>query len=318
MKKPLFSIIIPVYKVEQYLQDCIDSILNQGFDNIELVCINDGSPDNCLRILQSNEEKYPEIIRVYSQDNAGLSAARNKGVEIATGDYLLFLDSDDLLNMGSINKLAQLVEAENPDIIAFNSELYYAAELKSVANEGFNHNTNLHFSSGLDYFNYFVGQRGWGPSAACFYLYKRKLFEDNQLQFKPGLLHEDELFMPLVLFYAQNTLVINETIYKYRMHDGSIIHNVSTKNLNDKLQISKELFSFYEAKDIDKKFIYRNIFNLIFSVFNFYLTDSQIIKPDREISMILRKVSKTYKEKLESFLLSLDFRLYKLYKQIKS
>ena len=181
--KPLFTIIIPVYNVALYLRECLDSVLKQGFESYELICINDGSTDCSLAILEEYAQKYPKQVKVFSQNNLGLSATRNKGVEIAGGDYLLFLDSDDMLTEGSLVRLATIVENTTIDIIAFNSELYFEANKRTEHNINFNHTENQLFATGIDYFDAFVAKRGWGPSAVCFYAFKRELFIKNELKF---------------------------------------------------------------------------------------------------------------------------------------
>lgn len=314
---PLITIIIPVYNVAFYLRNCLDSVLKQGFESCELICINDGSTDGSLKILEEYAQKHPNQVKVFSQSNAGLSATRNKGVEMAKGDYLLFLDSDDMLTEGSLARLAQEVENKRIDIVAFNSELYFENEQRLEANSAFNHPENLLFAKGMDYFDDFVQKRGWGPSAVCFYLFKRELFVKSNLKFEVGLLHEDELFMPQVLYYADKICVINEVLYTYRIHGESITRTQSQKNYTDKLQVAEMLFNFFADKKVGDRFVKRSIYNLSLAGIHGLMHS----KPERKkISAGLRSnlvsVAQTSKEKMIANLIRLDVRLYELYFKI--
>ncbi len=257
-----FSIIIPIYNVEKYLSACLNSVLSQAMDLYEIICINDGSTDGSLAVLEDYAKKYPQQIKVLSQENAGLSATRNNAVALAQGDYLLFLDSDDMFVENALQKLVSTVEVENPDIVAFNSELYYEANGKTEPNTSFNHTEKAVFASGMDFFNAFVALRRWGPSAVCFYAFRRDLFVKNNLKFEVGLLHEDELFMPQVLFFAQKTCVLPENLYLYRIHNQSITRAQKDKNYTDKLYIAGVLFDFLSVKKSRNLFVDRVIFNL--------------------------------------------------------
>ena len=313
----LFSIIIPIYNVEAYLKECLDSILSQDFDDVELICVNDGSTDGSLAILKEYAADYSEKVCIFTQPNAGLSAARNKAMAEARGEYLLFLDSDDWLTACSLQKLAEIIKSESPDIIAFNSELYYESENRTVPNLSFNHLYDRVFEDGMGYFSYFVGLRNWGPSAVCFYVFKRDLLIKNKLQFEPGLLHEDELFMPQALYYGGQTRVVTDTVYCYRMRSGSIIHNQKQKNYTDNLKIAGILFDFFVVAGIRTKFVDRTIYNLILGGINglMHTQEGRAVIPERS-SQILVRVARSVKEKLIARLIQWDVRCYKYYVRI--
>lgn len=310
----IFTIIIPVYNVELYLRECLDSVLNQGFESCELICINDGSTDGSLAILEEYAQKYPKQVIVFTQLNSGLSATRNKGVEMAKGDYLLFLDSDDMLTEGSLTRLAQKVENKRIDIVAFNSELYFENEQRFEPNSTFNHAENQLFAKGMDYFDAFVAKRGWGPSAVCFYLFKRELFVKNNLKFEIGLLHEDELFMPQVLYYAGKISIINEALYTYRIHGASITRTQKDKNYVDKLRIAEMLFNFFADKNAVDGFVKRSIYNLsLAGIHGLMHTASDRNKISTSSRGVLLNVACSPKENLISRMIWLDVRLYKFY-----
>ncbi|HLP04520.1 MAG TPA: glycosyltransferase [Paludibacter sp.] len=317
MANAIFSIIIPVYNVEPYLQSCLDSVLNQSFSSCELICINDGSTDGSLAILEEYAQKYPKQVKVFSQLNLGLSATRNKGVEMAGGDYLLFLDSDDTLTESSLSRLAMEVNDKTIDIVAFNSELYFESDKRSEDNIKFNHTENQLFTKGMDYFDAFVAKRCWGPSAVCFYLFKRKLLIENKLEFEVGLLHEDELFMPQVLFYGQKIRVINDVLYSYRIHGESITRTQKRKNYTDKLQIAEMLFDFFADKKMLDKSVQRSIYNLsLAGIHGLMSTGSGRAKISLRSRTNLVSVAQTIKEKMIAIMIRLDVRLYRLYFKI--
>lgn len=180
----------------------------------------------------------------------------------------------------------------------------------------FNHPENTIFDRGMDYFDAFVAKNGWGPSAVCFYLFKRELFVKNNLKFEVGLLHEDELLMPQVLYYADKISVINEVLYTYRIHGESITRTQTAKNYTDKLKIAQMLFDFFVSQRIIDKFVDRSIYNLSLAGIH-----GLMFTPDRrKISFrsgeILVRVAHTVKEKMIAAMIRLDVRLYMLYFKI--
>ncbi|MFU0826465.1 MAG: Glyco-trans-2-like domain-containing protein [Lachnoclostridium sp.] len=99
------SIIVPVYNVEKYLRQCMESLVNQTLKEIEIIVVNDGSPDNSIKILEEYEKKYPDMVKVFTTENRGVSHARNYGLDHATGEYIMFVDSDDFVELNMAEKL---------------------------------------------------------------------------------------------------------------------------------------------------------------------------------------------------------------------
>ena len=244
---PLFSVIIPIYNTAVYLDDCLQSVVCQlPEQEVEIICINDGSTDDSVAVLQPYLARYPNI-RLINQPNAGLSAARNAGLQHANGDFVLFLDSDDMLLPNALKTLQQTIRLHpSADIVAFGSILWYDTENKKTPNAAFNHTEAIMYRSGMDYLAYFVNTRGWGPSAACFYAYRRTLITQNKLLFPVGMLHEDELFVPQTLSLAGEVHTISESIYLYRMRKSSIVHTETEKHSRDKLSIAHQLECFFQ------------------------------------------------------------------------
>lgn len=259
---PRFSIIIPVYNTAPYLAACLDSVFAQPLE-AEVVCVNDGSTDHSAEILQAYSRRYPQMV-VLTQTNAGLSAARNAGIQVATGEYVLFLDSDDCLQPAALAELEKAV-ADNPDIVAFNSTLWFtenAEEERIEPNTLFNHTEIGVFNRGMDYLRHFVQRRGWGPSAACFYAYRRKMLEENRLSFPVGMLHEDELFVPQALCMAGRVVTLPQSLYLYRMRTTSIVHDQRPRNTDDKLKIADLLYQFFHRQGVQSRATDRIVYNL--------------------------------------------------------
>lgn len=238
----LFSIIIPCYNVEPFLAECLESVLSQSYADWEAICVDDGSTDESGRILDEYTKRDARI-KVVHQENGGLSVARNTGMIHAMGEYLLFLDSDDVLTPNALDILNQQVTTHYPDVLTFNAELWYAEENRRECHY-YSRNQYAVHATGRDYLIHFVQQHHWGPAAACFYCIRRTIIMKSQLLFEPGLLHEDELFVPQMLLATKGMVVeIPLTLYYYRMRSTSIMHATSSKNAGDILYIAAKLES---------------------------------------------------------------------------
>lgn len=250
-----FSIVIPVYNVEYYLRDCLDSVLHQSFADWEAVCVNDGSTDNSAEILTEYALKDGRI-KTITQFNGGLSAARNTGMRAAKGDYILFLDSDDWLEHNTLQTLDENLDGE--DMLCFSGRRFFdeteefhpADQLMSQA-----------YPTGMAYYNDNALQsRDFAFVCVVLRVYKRSFLIDNGLWFKEGIFHEDNLFTPLVCFYAGKVKVINECLYDYRVRSNSITSTANAKRHRDLLETANTLAAFFVSKQgFDKTIVYRAI-----------------------------------------------------------
>ena len=234
LEKPLFSIIIPIYNVEQYLKECVDSIRNQTFFDCEIILVDDGSPDMCPKIC----DKYAEIdtrIHVIHKENGGLSSARNCGVESAHGEYIIFVDSDDYWNDNeALNKLAMKIrEQKCVDILVFNNIDYSCLTgEKIVCNREYNVNL-LENSSKEDVLKY-VFESGVFPGAAWVTVTRRKFLEENKISFIEGIKAEDIDLLLNVFLNAEKFAAINSAFYVYRKYrGGSITGTADIKSVMD-------------------------------------------------------------------------------------
>lgn len=189
--KPLVTVVIPVYKVEKYLSGSIDSALLQNYTNIQIILVNDGSPDKCPDICDEYANKYTNI-QVIHKKNGGLSEARNFGIKQAAGKYILFLDSDDQLVVNAIKELVEVAERNNADVVI--PDRYYKVDEENDTKElTFHFKTDKETDNPIDFaLNTIIGQgRAWRATAI---LYKVDLIHKNNLSFPVGYIAEDIVF----------------------------------------------------------------------------------------------------------------------------
>ncbi|KEY18519.1 glycosyltransferase [Kaistella antarctica] len=248
IKSPLVSIVVPCYNVEKYIEACINSVLVQDYENWECILINDGSKDNTLEIIKSFESKEIRI-SVFTQENLGLSATRNKGIDNANGEFLFFLDSDDILSNDAISNLVSCFE--NNDIItgittasAFSNGTIVKESQLLYPKEGTVTFPNNHFEVLIR-----TMETGLTPVAQN-RLYRKDFIDKNDLRFKSGIVHEDELWFFETMLLAENVKFINSETYFYRIdNQDSITKNVGDRNLESYIQIMEEIIEKYSQHD---------------------------------------------------------------------
>ncbi|MGJ7911446.1 glycosyltransferase family 2 protein [Neobacillus sp. LXY-1] len=221
------SVVVPIYKVENYLSRCIESIVKQTYKNLEIILVNDGSPDNC-GMMAEQYAKEDSRIKVLHKENGGLSDARNYGMSHVTGDFTIFVDSDDWLDEKLIERLmaignkfqADVVQAAfyyaYDDYLLFDSKLYPKEKHPIIY-----HNKELMKQLVM---NERVKNFAWGK------LYKTKLIKD--IPFKKGVLFEDVFWAHLVMQQVNTFVLMNEPLYYYYQREDSIVANYSSRNLD--------------------------------------------------------------------------------------
>ena len=218
----LISVIVPIYNVERYLPKCIESILNQTYKDLEIILVNDGSTDSSLNICQEYMLR-DDRIKIVNKKNGGLSSARNAGLEIASGKYISFIDSDDFIHETMYEKMISLNIRCNTDICICD---YYTFANQEFC--GFQYKDENSFFEIMDkeevIKRYLLGN--W--IAAWDKLYKRSLFDN--LKFPEGILNEDEAIMLFVFDKCNKICYLNEKLYYYLRREGSITTSISLKN----------------------------------------------------------------------------------------
>lgn len=235
----LISVVVPIYNVENFLEKCVDSILSQTYSNLEIILINDGSQDNCLKICRNYELKDSRII-VIDKKNGGLSSARNAGIDKATGKYIMFIDSDDYIEKNMVEKLYNNISLNDADISICNFFFTYKNENKR--NKAIL-NTTIDDESK---FSYLYGKYSLQTIISWNKLYKKELF--NEIRYPDGLIHEDQYIICDLLDKSKKiNYMTDEFLYYYVQRDNSIM---STFNINrfDVIKGLNRRIEFFESK----------------------------------------------------------------------
>ena len=236
---PKISIIIPVYNVEKYLSQCLDSIINQTFKDFECICVNDGSKDNSLNILQEYSKKDNRI-KIVSQENKGVSIARNVGMKISKGKYISFIDSDDWICNDYLEVLYNNMEKFDYDIVICNHYFYYSKDDKLVPVV-----YDIVINKETTSFDRFIC--GYNRGAVWARLYKREFLENNKMSFLENVVMEDYIFSIITYLSTKKVLFLNDNLYYYRKQTATIMSNY------DKVTISQFYNNFYLIKELRKR-----------------------------------------------------------------
>lgn len=216
---PLVSIVIPVYNTEAFLENTVESVLNQTYSDKQIILVDDGSPDNSPALCDALAEKY-DCVTVIHKENGGLSSARNAGVEKATGKYILFLDSDDTLEVHAIEDMVKIAEEKNSDAVIPNS--YYKVYENGTPNEVAYHFTEDMFKENAqDYaLEILIGKARGQRSTAV--LYKLETIQNNKIEFPLGTISEDFFFNADFMAVAENVSLYTKPSLFNLKHTGTI------------------------------------------------------------------------------------------------
>lgn len=236
---PKFSLIVPVYRIEEYLPKCIDSVLAQTCQDFELLLIDDGSPDGCGAICDDYAARHPDRIRAVHQSNGGAGAARNHGIRLSCGEYLLFVDGDDYLSPDFLAALAGVIEKAPADLVLFGAlverdgkqvgkldETVPAERLLTVRDE-----PELYF----------------GVMAPWNRAYRRTLFTENDIEFATKVWYEDIRVVTKLLAVAQTAYRLPGAYYHYLQREGSAMNNKNVARNAEILQAYDDILGWYGA-----------------------------------------------------------------------
>lgn len=239
---PKVSVVVPVYKVEKYINRCVDSILNQTYSNLEVILVNDGSPDECGKIINSYEQKDSRVIALHKA-NGGLSDARNFGMHYVTGEFTVFVDSDDWLDPYMIQRMIDTSLHYGADVVqstfyyAYEDYLLYDNRYISIEEPHITIENNKDLMNEL-VINEKVKDFAWGK------LYKTALIRD--LPFRKGVLFEDVFWTYNVMHRVKTYVILAQPLYYYYQRSDSIVATYTARNL-DIIKGLKERHSFIEA-----------------------------------------------------------------------
>lgn len=253
---PVVSVIIPMYNVEMYLRECLDSVVNQTLKNIEIICVDDGSPDRSAEIADEYAAKYSNV-RVLRKENGGQSSARNAALDIATGRYVYFLDSDDFLELDTLSDLCAKADEEKLDIVYFNTVSFF--ENKEIRENNLNYLS--YYNRKGDYSGVYSGQQMFAKMRAnkeffgspCLEIFRRNLLEDNGIRFYNGIIHEDNLFTFQCTMLAERVGYIDKAYYHRRVHgDSTMTTKKSMRNVEGYLVSYAEMLAFMHEREVEE------------------------------------------------------------------
>ena len=315
----ILSIIIPVYNVEPFVEKCIRSCEAQDVskDDYEIVVVNDGSKDNSLDVVNRVANEF-ENIRVFSQANAGLSAARNTGMREAKGEYYMFVDSDDWIAENCLAKLIEKLRMERPDALAICAANVLNGEDKR--RQSYPDETPI---SGRD-----LLVKGVSPCAP-FSIWSADFFKKFKLTFFEGIFHEDSEFTPRAYYLADKVSLTNDIIYYVRQNPNSITRSANPKKSFDLVNVvCPHLSEFSKCVDARYQYLFHDMLSMYLNNALFNIVDTskdnqqklnEAIYNDRRLYMHLRR-STIFKYRLEFVLFNLfprkSVQVYKMLKLI--
>lgn len=282
-EKELISVIIPVYKVEQYLDRCVKSVVDQTYKNLEIILIDDGSPDNCPQMCDK-WAKSDFRIKVIHKKNGGLSSARNTGIEIARGKYIAFVDSDDYIQKEMYEKLCEVIDKHKADMAICN---FLCVDEEGHLINGKNSNKAIKNETiyGREILtNRIWEKQGWHWVVAWPRLYSCKLFEN--ICFPVGKLHEDEFTAHLFWDKCKKVICVEEAYYNYVQRTDSITNEKYSVKRLDIAEALLERLRFMIDNNYSEESIH-SCYNLYYSV---------LIEAYRMLNIKDKNVKRRYKE----------------------
>lgn len=259
------SIVVPIYNVEQYLRECLESLYKINKIDYEIILVNDGSKDNSREIMEEFYNLYPDKTVIVDKENGGLSSARNAGMRVAKGDYISFIDSDDFIDVDEYTKFFLEGEEEKLDVMVGNMR-YYTPEKTGAPLFRSDIVKNSGIVTGIEFFWELFEQPKCFREEVVDDIYIREFLIKNNLWFNEEIVHEDSEFTPMVYIKAQRVKYIDRAFYFYRQRTGSIMNKVSEKSIVSLEKICEKFFNEY--KNLDSKLGKETLAKLILSFYS--------------------------------------------------
>ena len=275
-KKLRFSVIVPVYNVEAYLETCLKSLINQTFQDFEIICVNDGSTDKSGDILNYHAAKDARI-KVINQENKGLGAARNVGVAQVQGEYLVFVDSDDWLRTDALEVLDKQLQEKPVEVCIFGYSNFFDNQKFNLPISFLSNLKNKQFSHVWDYM--FVNVTAWGK------VYKRDFWQKNDISFAEKMFFEDNIANVKVFSLAESVDICWHDFYYYRIRENSITQKFSEQKVNDLFKSLDDMYFFMKKQKFYDS-IKLNFITFLQNCFNFH---SSKIPPEEKEAFLAKK-----------------------------
>lgn len=245
-----FSVIVPVYNVEKYLHECVDSILGQNFKEFELILVDDGSTDSSPQICD-DYALFDKRVKVIHKINGGLSEARNAGTDISSGQYIVYIDSDDYINdVQFLAKLYEKAEDKKADIICYKFKKYFA-DKKQFADCSFSCPDIERFTTLAERINYMVKCDAFYCSAWS-KAFRADIIRENNIRFEKGLFGEDQEWYYHLLYHVSTITFIDEVFLVYRQRSNSITSSWKMKNLTDCVYVIEKWFHTISNSNLEE------------------------------------------------------------------
>lgn len=245
MKKPKVSVIVPVYNTEKYLNRCLDSLVGQTLEEIEIVAIDDGSTDGCARILDEYQVKFPEKMKVVHKENGGQASARNLALQLCEGDYIGFLDSDDFVKENMFEKMYTTACRKDADYVACGyTDITYEDNKEVVlqeyvASKPAYKTTDLFFGALVSPF---------------LHLYRREIMLEAQVNFPEGYIYEDTAFYLNLIPYIKSIALVEESLAVRVRRSNSTTTTFKKERVRNIFPVVKNSLDFYREKGFDKTY----------------------------------------------------------------
>lgn len=319
----VISVIVPIYNVKEYLERCVESIITQTYEKMEIILVDDGSTDGCRELCDSYKNKDKRI-KVIHQENQGLSGARNAGIDIARGKYIVFIDSDDFIATSFVEKLYSICLKYNADIAICD---YLQGNYKEfpLYRQG-----NVLCLEAQDMLEKWHSVYTRIETVAWNKMYKRSVFDSPKVRYPKGLLHEDVMTTHLCVYNCKRIAILKEKLYMYFVRDNSINQTMSPKRIQDIIYVNEQRYLWFLNHGYIKSAIRLKAYTLkVYMEFyckayyakvdDFYLTlllnkfdllYDEVINIDSEISIKERILFWSFKN-LRFIIVNFAFRLYK-------
>ena len=288
MDNDLISIVVPIYKVEKYLEQCVTSIINQTYQNIEIILVDDGSPDNC-GIMCDNYATKDARIKVIHKQNGGLSDARNHGIEIATGKYITFVDSDDYIDSKYIEELYNEIKTNNVKVSQCGI-LHVNDDQEILKKSG---HLEKQLLSGKQMLKDLYKDHGTENIVVWNKMYDIKLFEN--IRYPVGKIHEDEFTTYKILYNIDDVAILNKYYYNYRQNENSITGKKFNIKRLDKIEAYEQRLQFFKQKN-EKELYQLALMSYLLEIRQSYMNTKKYIDNSKDIQLeLVKKYRANYK-----------------------
>lgn len=241
------SIIVPVYNASKYLRKCLDSLFQQSYSNIEVICINDGSTDNSLDILNEYKEKYENQLYIKTVENGGQANARNLGIELASGDFVMFVDSDDCIDLNTVERMMDKQKESQADIVVCEIDRIFEGKFSSFTKK-FQYDTSLPFT-GTTTVQEHPEIIPFLTAAVYAKLIRKSFIDEHHISFIKGYIYEDFVFTQNMLSCQPVLYIMHDQFYKYYVRQNTTMTSKKSR-VTDMFHDIDVVYSYYKKENL--------------------------------------------------------------------